>query len=44
MLDRIRVPTLLVTHDPSDVEALAQSVVRIEGGRVVGTSVTGSAS
>ena len=40
MLDRVRVPTLLVTHDPSDVEALAQSVVRIEAGRVVGTGGT----
>ena len=36
MLDRVPVPTLLVTHDPSDVEALAQSVVHLDGGRVTG--------
>ncbi|MDQ7955614.1 MAG: ATP-binding cassette domain-containing protein [Pseudomonadota bacterium] len=35
MLARVQVPTLLVTHDPQDVEALAQSVVRLDGGRVV---------
>ncbi len=34
MLERVQVPTLLVTHDPSDVEALAQSVVEIDAGRV----------
>lgn len=35
MLERVQVPTLLVTHDPSDVEALAQSVVHLDKGRVV---------
>ena len=35
MLERVQVPTLLVTHDPSDVEALAQSSVRLDGGRAV---------
>jgi len=35
MLARVQVPTLLVTHDPQDVEALAQSVVRLDAGRVV---------
>lgn len=34
MLDRVQIPTLLVTHDPSDVEALAQSVVHLENGRI----------
>ncbi|MGJ7543452.1 ATP-binding cassette domain-containing protein [Variovorax sp. LT1R16] len=34
MLERVQVPTLLVTHDPSDVEALAQSVVSLDEGRV----------
>ena len=34
MLERVQVPTLLVTHDPSDVEALAQSVVQIDAGRI----------
>jgi molybdate transport system ATP-binding protein len=34
MLERVRVPTLLVTHDPADVEALSQAVVRIDEGRV----------
>ena len=35
MLDRVRVPTLLVSHDPQDVHALAQAVIRIEDGRIV---------
>jgi molybdate transport system ATP-binding protein len=34
MLERVRVPTLLVTHDPDDVRALAQAVVRLGEGRV----------
>ena len=37
MLGRVNVPTLLVTHDPQDVEALAQAVVHIDHGRVVST-------
>ncbi|MET0544002.1 MAG: ATP-binding cassette domain-containing protein [Variovorax sp.] len=37
MLERVQVPTLLVTHDPKDVEVLAQSVVRLDGGRIVAT-------
>ncbi len=36
MLERVQIPTLLVTHDPQDVEALAQTVVQLENGRVVG--------
>ncbi|MBS0450303.1 MAG: ATP-binding cassette domain-containing protein [Proteobacteria bacterium] len=36
MLERVQVPTLLVSHDPEDVRVLAQSVVRIAGGRVAG--------
>lgn len=39
MLERVRVPTLLVTHDPSDVEALAQSVVELQAGRVITSSI-----
>ncbi|MET0208994.1 MAG: ATP-binding cassette domain-containing protein [Burkholderiaceae bacterium] len=35
MLARVQVPTLLVTHDPQDVEALAQSVIHLDHGRVV---------
>jgi molybdate transport system ATP-binding protein len=34
MLERVQIPTLLVTHDPSDVEALAQSVVHLDAGCV----------
>lgn len=34
MLERVQIPVLLVTHDPSDVEALAQAVVQLEAGRV----------
>lgn len=36
MLTRVSVPTLIVTHDPQDVQALAQAVVRLDAGRVVG--------
>lgn len=39
MLDRVQVPTLLVTHDPSDVEALAQSVIYLESGQVKTSSI-----
>ena len=35
MLERVQVPTLLVTHDPQDVEALAQEVICIDDGRIV---------
>ena len=35
MLERVQVPTLIVTHDPHDVEALAQHAVQLDGGRVV---------
>ena len=35
MLQRVPVPTLLVTHDPQDVDALAQGVVHLRQGRVV---------
>ena len=35
MLDRVPVPTLLVTHDPQDVEVLAQSVIHVDQGRIV---------
>lgn len=35
MLHRVQVPSLLVTHDPQDVEALAQAVVHLDHGRVV---------
>ncbi|RYZ13095.1 MAG: ATP-binding cassette domain-containing protein [Comamonadaceae bacterium] len=35
LLERVPVPTLLVTHDPQDVQVLAQAVVRIEHGRIV---------
>lgn len=35
MLERVKVPALLVTHDPQDVEALAQDVICIDDGRIV---------
>jgi molybdate transport system ATP-binding protein len=34
MLARVQVPLLLVTHDMHDVQALAQTVVRLDAGRV----------
>jgi molybdate transport system ATP-binding protein len=35
MLERIQIPALLVTHDPHDVEALAQAVVQLEDGQIL---------
>lgn len=35
MLERVPVPTLIVTHDPQDVQALAQTVVQMHDGRVM---------
>ena len=43
MLERVQVPTLLVSHDPEDVRALAQSVVRIANGRVAGAQAVSAA-
>ena len=43
MLERVQVPTLLVSHDPEDVRVLAQSVVRIAGGRVAGAQAVSAA-
>lgn len=34
MLERVPVPVLIVTHDPQDVQALAQAVVQLDAGRV----------
>lgn len=34
MLERVQVPTLLVTHDPEDAEWLAHTVVHLQEGRV----------
>ncbi len=35
LMDRLRIPTLLITHDPADLESLAQTVVKIADGRLV---------
>ncbi len=35
LLERVQVPTLLVSHDPEDVRVLAQSVIRLDAGRVL---------
>ena len=35
VIDKHRVPTLLVTHDEGDLKALAQTVVKIENGKLV---------
>ncbi|MGJ7520269.1 ABC transporter ATP-binding protein [Variovorax sp. LT1P1] len=43
MLERVPVPTLLVTHDPSDVAALAQSAVHLDAGHVIGPPLPASA-
>ena len=37
MLERVQVPTLLVTHDPQDAEMLAQVVVHLAEGHVATT-------
>lgn len=34
VIDRLQIPTLLITHDEADLKALAQSVVRIAEGRL----------
>jgi len=34
MQTRFRVPMVVITHDPADVEALAQNVIVFEHGRV----------
>ena len=34
MLERVQVPTLLVTHDPDDAALLAQQVVHMADGRL----------
>jgi ABC-type sugar transport system ATPase subunit len=33
-IERLQIPTLLITHDPEDLKALAQQVVRIREGRL----------
>ncbi len=38
LLEKVQVPTLLVTHDPHDVAALAQSVVLLQAGRVTAST------
>lgn len=35
LIERLSIPTLLITHDPEDLSALAQTVVRIRDGRLV---------
>ena len=40
MLERVQVPTLLVTHDPQDAEMLAQVVVHLAEGHVATTLPT----
>lgn len=36
LITRLRIPTLLVTHDREDLKALADSVVKIQAGKIVG--------
>ena len=35
MIAKLKIPTLLITHDPQDLESLAQKVVRIHTGKLV---------
>ena len=35
VIERLKIPTLLITHDQEDLRALAQHVVKIRGGRLV---------
>ncbi len=35
VIERHQIPTLLITHDPRDLEALATSVTQIRNGRIV---------
>lgn len=36
VIDKLAIPTLLITHDEEDLRALAQHVVKIRDGRLVG--------
>lgn len=38
LLDGLRLPMILITHDEEDVEALADEVVHLDGGRIVAPS------
>lgn len=38
---QIDIPTILITHDPADVQALADEVFHIDQGRIVGRSMAG---
>lgn len=35
VIEKYQIPTLLITHDPEDLKALAQTVVKIAGGKLV---------
>jgi sulfate transport system ATP-binding protein/putative spermidine/putrescine transport system ATP-binding protein len=35
VIEKLRIPTLLITHDPDDLKALANSVVKIQDGKLV---------
>ncbi len=35
VIEHYKIPTLLITHDPADLDALAQTVVKIAAGRLV---------
>ncbi len=37
VMDRLQIPTLLITHDPDDIRALAQAAVEIHNGKILGT-------
>lgn len=43
LLQRVQVPTLLVSHDPQDVVVLAQTVVRLDQGRALRPPTAGAA-
>lgn len=35
VIEKYQIPTLLITHDPEDLKALAQTVVKIVGGKLI---------
>ena len=37
--ERLRVPMILITHDPEDATALGQHVVEMRNGSLVGQSI-----
>ncbi|HEX6464621.1 MAG TPA: ATP-binding cassette domain-containing protein [Vicinamibacterales bacterium] len=42
--DELRIPIVYVSHDREEIESLADTVIRVDNGRIVGVEETGSSS